>query len=192
MDTVENLSNILQGLSPKQSTLLIAIDGCGGSGKSTLAKVLSMNLNNVTIVQMDDFYLPSSYISNKESKENEIGFIFDWQRLKNQVLVPLSENVPAKYQIYDWHADILSKWRTIEIGGIVIIEGVYSTRRELANFYDFRIWVECPRSIRLDRGIARDGEAARNRWEKVWMPLEDKYIDAYRPQENADLVVNGF
>ena len=36
----------------------------------------------------------------------------------------------------------------------------YSTD-ELAGFYDYKIWVETPREIRLQRGIERDGEEMR-------------------------------
>ncbi|WP_460288787.1 hypothetical protein [Clostridium sp. CTA-7] len=74
---------------------------------------------------------------------------------------------------------------------MVIIEGVYSTRKELADFYDFKIFVDCPRELRLRRGIARDGESVKDIWEKVWMVEEDKYMIEHRPSEGADLVVNG-
>lgn len=64
-------------------------------------------------------------------------------------------------------------------------------RRELVNLYDLKIWVECPKAIRLARGIARDGEKARTIWEQDWMPKEDHYIKTHLPRESADLFVNG-
>jgi pantothenate kinase-related protein Tda10 len=39
---------------------LIGIDGRGGSGKSTLARELAERLDDVTIVECDDFYFPST------------------------------------------------------------------------------------------------------------------------------------
>ena len=75
--------------------------------------------------------------------------------------------------------------------GVVIVEGVYSSRRELASLYDLRIWVECPRELRLSRGLARDGETARKLWEEDWMPSEDRYLEEHRPLERADAVVSG-
>jgi uridine kinase len=74
---------------------------------------------------------------------------------------------------------------------MVIVEGVYCTRDELASFYDFRIWIACPRELRLARGIARSGESIREVWERDWMVAEDLYIAAQRPQERADLVLDG-
>jgi uridine kinase len=189
---IAKIDNILQALSRKQATLLIGIDGCGGSGKSTLARELADAFSNVTIVKMDDFYLPSLLRKDKEFIPGQIGSTFDWQRLKAQVLIPLSQNLYAKYQRYDWDSDSLAEWRIVSPGNVVIVEGVYSTRRELADFYDLRIWVACPREIRLARGLARDGESMRDRWEREWMPLEDIYVQRHRPDETADLVVSGY
>ncbi len=188
---IKNLQTKLEVIPRKRATLLIGIDGCGGSGKSTLAKILARILSNVTIVEMDDFYLPSLLRNGKEFNPEQIGSTYDWKRLKNQVLAPLFQNQNAKYQRYDWNADRLAECHTVAFGGVVIVEGVYSTRTELANFYDFRIWVECPREVRLARGIARDGEEARDRWEREWMPMEDSYVENHKPRENADYVVNG-
>ncbi|HEX8747810.1 MAG TPA: hypothetical protein VF717_11470 [Pyrinomonadaceae bacterium] len=188
---IETLSHILEATQGKQKSLLVGIDGCGGSGKSTLASALASALSQGTVVKMDDFYLPSMFRNDKEFIPEQIGSTFDWRRLKNQVLVPLSENRIARYQRYDWDADSLVEWHAIPVGGIVIVEGVYSTRRELAAFYDFRIWVQCRRELRLARGIARDGVGARDKWEREWMPLEDNYVESHRPHVHADWVING-
>lgn len=161
----------------KQKTLLIGIDGFGGAGKSTLAQKIMNSFEDSTIVQMDDFYFKDH---------------FDWQRLKMQVLQPLSENLVSKYQRYNWQTENLAEWNKIEVGGIVIVEGVYSTRSELAGFYDYKIWVETPREVRLQRGIERDGELMRKMWENVWMPEEDFYAENDLPRERADLIINGY
>ena len=41
------------------------------------------------------------------------------------------------------------------------------------------------------RGIERDGGAARSRWIDEWMPAEDVYVAAMRPDAAAMLVVGG-
>lgn len=181
-----------ENLQRKQSTLLVGIDGCGGSGKSTLAEELTKLSWEITIVHMDDFYLPSDKRINGTGLEKPIGADFDWQRLKEQVLEPLTNNEMSKYQVYDWSSDKLGSWNIVSVGGIAIIEGVYSTRKELTDFYDYRIFVDCPRNARLARGIKRDGEAARDIWEKNWMTAEDKYMNEHKPYERADLIVDGF
>ncbi len=44
---------------------------------------------------------------------------------------------------------------------------------------------------RLERGIARDGEGKRSQWEDIWMPQEDDYVAAQKPEQRADRVVSG-
>ena len=156
---------------------MIGIDGCGGAGKSTLANRIQNHFSDAKIVQTDDFYFKDR---------------FDLQRLKKQVLEPLSENTEAEYQRFDWQTQMLAEWRKIEVGGTVIVEGVCAIHSELAGFYDFKIWVDCPREIRLKRGIERDGETMRETWENIWMPAEDLYVENDLPQKRADLIINGW
>ena len=181
----------IDSVQRKGTTLLIGIDGCGGSGKSTLAAKLKDRLKNAAVVHIDDFYLPSSQILKTNPKDKPIGADFDGERFFRQVLEPLSNNDKAYYQRYDWDTDRLAEWHTIPAGGIVIIEGVYSLRKEFFGLYDVTVWVECPRETRLARGIERDGESARDRWEKDWMVSEDVYMEAYKPFLKADLLVSG-
>ena len=192
-NSLANIVSSLKMLQRQRVCLLVAIDGCGGAGKSTLARLLGQQLKTlgwiVTVVKHDDFYLPSHQRENQKSEV--IGRDFDWERLRDQVLIPIREGRSANYQRYDWEADVLAEWRTISAPDVVIVEGVYTMRRELTSLYDLEIWVECPRAIRLTRGIARDGEKARAIWEQDWMPKEDYYVKTHLPRERADLFVNG-
>jgi uridine kinase len=176
-------------------TTLVAIDGPGGSGKTVLAESLRAALEKVGvsahIVAGDDFFLPSVSRPHGPPSEKPIGGDFDWCRLRDQVLEPLRRGQTARYDRYDWLKDDLTDTREIPQGGVVIVEGVYSSRRELAALYDMRLWVECPREQRLSRGLERDGETARRRWVKDWMPSEDRYVEEHRPHESADAIVNG-
>lgn len=168
--------------------VLIGVDGCGGSGKSTLARLLAAALPDACIVETDDFYRPGR---DRQKSGDEIGSHFDWKRLERQVLRPLSEGRDGRFQLYDWGNDELAGWRDVPDRGIVLVEGVYSTRRELSGYYDFRIWIEASHETRLARGLARDGDGARDRWVKDWMPAEDRYVSAHAPARTADVVVIG-
>ncbi|AAU17750.1 AAA family ATPase [Bacillus cereus] len=175
----------------EQSLLIIGIDGCGGAGKSTLANKIKSNFSTVTIVHMDDFYLPSAKIVKEHPTNKSIGADFDWKRLLQEVLDPISNGIEGCYKRYDWETDSLAESHTISANGIVIIEGVYATRQELAGMYDLKIWVNCPRETRIKRGIARDGEAAREMWENNWMVAEDMYVEIHKPHEFADFIIDG-
>ncbi len=181
MTNLDDLLNTVKSLSRKQATLLIGIDGFGGSGKSTVAKFLKERLENVVIVEMDDFYLPALKRA-------------DYLRVKQQVLQPLDNNLIASYQRYDWRSDTLAEWHTIHPGGIVIIEGVYSTHSDLANHYDFKIWVDCPQEIGFKRGVERDkrrdGVDNTDKWLTLWMPQEKLYAETQKPKERADYIAD--
>lgn len=188
------LNNILERIQVKfaeQSLLIIGIDGCGGAGKSTLANKIKNKFSTVTIVHMDDFYLPSAQIINEHPTNKSIGADFDWKRLLQEVLDPISKGVEGCYKRYDWETDSLEESHTVPTNGIVIIEGVYATRQELAEMYDLKIWVNCPRETRIKRGITRDGEAARDMWENNWMIAEDMYVESHKPHEFADFIIDG-
>ncbi|TPV42305.1 uridine kinase family protein [Bacillus dicomae] len=174
----------------EQSLLIIGIDGCGGAGKSTLVNKIKSNFSTVTIVHMDDFYLPSTKIVNENPTNKSIGADFDWKRLLQEVLDPISNGVEGCYKRYDWETDSLVESLIVPANGIVIIEGVYATRQELAEVYDLKIWVNCTRETRIKRGIARDGKAARDMWENNWMIAEDMYVESHKPHEFADFIID--
>lgn len=156
----------------------MAIDGEGGAGKSTLAAWLAAAVGAVTVVCLDDFARPSAPG-------------WDRERLIRQVLDPLLAGCPGCYQRWDWSTDRGAEWHEVPVGGVVIVEGVSAIREELSDRWDLTVWVSTPRAVRLERGVARDGEALRQRWLEVWMPEEDAYVVAQRPAGRADLLVDG-
>lgn len=174
----------------KDKTFLIGVDGCGGSGKSSFARWLSQHVGGV-VIHMDDFFLPSSIRTKKIGYEKPIAGDYDIQRVKTQILAPLREDKSTRYQRYDWVDDALAEWHDVPAGGFVLIEGVYALLPDLRDFYDFKVWVETPYDIRLKRGVERDGEGMRSRWTDDWMPSEQRYIDTLKPQNAANLVLDG-
>lgn len=187
---ISELMQRLRSMVAQRGVVLVGVDGCGGSGKSTFARALvAAGGGDVTMVQMDDFYKPVA--ERPRGEERPIGGNFDWERVRAQVLEPLRRGEIARYRRYDWGTDALAEWHETHPAGIVVIEGVYSTRNELRSFYDFRVFVECPPDERLRRGLERDGKAARDTWEKVWMPAESQYMDLHQSWRHADLLIDG-
>lgn len=179
MNQIELITK-LRSLSGNHKTLLIGVDGVGGSGKSTLARLVKENIPNVTIVQMDDFYSPTIQRA-------------DMDRVEKEVLKPLSNDMDCSYQVFDWRQDHLITGPSIQIGGIAIIEGVYSIHPQLAHYYDFKIWTDCSFEVGFKRGIQRDkirdGVDNADKWLNIWMPDEKKYVDNANPQTYADIII---
>ena len=105
-------------------------------------------------------------------------------------MVPLSENLPARFQRFDWPTSQLVEWRTVFPQTFVLIEGVSATREEFKPFLAFSIYVETDRETRLRRGLQRDGEETKQQW-IGWMKDEDDYLERDDPIASADLIVSG-
>ena len=171
-------------------TTLVAIDGLGGAGKSTLAAQVCEELEGAAIVPVDDFYRPLSDPKRaKLSPEEGYNRYFDWERLRDDVLAPLSRSARSRYRRYDWATNRLAEWREVEPGGPVIVEGVYSTRPDLRPYFGVTVYVDTPREQRLARMLSRGYED--RSWIERWMAAEDWYAEHVRPGKHVDLVVDG-
>jgi uridine kinase len=152
---------------------LVGIGGRGGAGKTTLAH----RFLGAQIVGTDEFW---------------DGAEFELTRLRQEVVDPLLAGTPARFAGFDWTTQRPhDNHRVVQPEGVVVIEGVCALHRLLRDAYDLRIWVDAPRDVRLARGVARDGEGARRRWEDVWMPNEERYVERDDPVSAAHLVVDG-
>ena len=160
--------------------VLVAVDGPSGSGKSTFAARLATALD-APVVPIDDFV----------SWDDFDGW---WARLEEQVLAPYLADRPVTYQRRDWGRDPLGaglgEWRALLPARGLILEGVTSSRRKVADRLTFAVWIEAPRAVRLHRGLERDGEQMRSTC-LAWMGREDSFFDEDGARDRADLLVDG-
>jgi uridine kinase len=170
--------------------LLVGIDGPGGSGKTTLAATLAGLLDGATLVHGDDFYrlMPEHERRQLDPRQGYERY-FDWQRLRDQVLIPLRAGRATRYQSFDWLTGQLGPWHEIGTGATVIVEGVYAARPELTSYYHLTAYVDTPRDICLQRVRGR-GENSEE-WITRWRAAEDFYLGTTRPRSRVHLVVRG-
>lgn len=70
---------------------------------------------------------------------------------------------------------------------LIIVEGVFLQRNEWRSFYDYLVYLDCPREIRYNResDVTQSNiEKFRNRYWKA----EEYYLDTESPKKQADLV----
>lgn len=169
---VQAVLDLIAAAEGRRDLVLVGIGGHGGAGKSTLAGALPA----AQVVGTDEFW---------------DGHGFELSRLRREVLDVLLAGGTSRYRAFDWAVGAAGGERVVAPHGIVVVEGVCALHRMFRDDYDVRVWVTAPRELRIERGVARDGEAARQTWEEVWVPGEERYVAEDDPVPSAHLVVDG-
>lgn len=178
MDAARLVLDLATGRPPTLgSGRLVCVDGPGGSGKTTLATAIAERSVDARVVHMDDLY-------DGWSGLHDVGEQLD------TLLGPLSRGVAGSYRRYDWHAGSWAETVLVPPGPLLVLEGVASAVRSHAHLATVTVWVSAPAELRLRRGLQRDGDALRPRWE-AWMREEDALFARERVEERADVCVDG-
>lgn len=180
--TAEHL-RLCQRLTP--NPFLVAVDGKAGAGKTSLASLLSEKLG-WPVIHMDDFFLQPH--QRTEERLQEPGGNFDRERFLEQVLLPFASQSPSMIQTMDCSVMQLRDKEPLMLGTPLIVEGTYSMHPSLGHWWACSIFLEADLEEQLQRIAARpshnDAEVFRTRW----IPLEQKYFDAFPIRENSDFV----
>jgi uridine kinase len=180
-----SLSDFISFHKPKDRSLFaIAIDGRGASGKSVLADHIKKLLPGFIILNGDDYFEPV---------ENQIVWgAFNDKRFKHDVIEPLKHGNSFIYRPYNWRSEPHISERLISITEGFCLERCFSFAFDLD--WDLKIWVETPKEMCLERGVARESmphERALAAWRDVWQLAEDAYIQNFNPASKANLVIDG-
>lgn len=164
---------------------IVAIDGRGGAGKTTLAEYIGTLLSDFSVLNGDEYFEPD---------DNTIAFgSFNEDRFEKEVLYKLKEGKSDFiYYPYRWGVKKPKSEKKLQIAEGIIVERSGSFAFDLD--YDFKIWVETPAKLALQRGQERDEmplEQGYRSWKEVWQPREDAHFKKVLPLENADLVIDG-
>jgi len=162
----------------RERARLVVVDGPAGSGKTTLAAQLGAALP-AQVVHMDDLY------------EGWSGLRAGTDRLVTQVLEPWSEGRDGRYERYDWGAGAYAESHDVPRAPFLVVEGCGAGARRLGRLTTLLVWVEAPDDVRLARGLARDGEDARDHW-LDWMGEEREVYAAEGTAERADVRLDGW
>lgn len=164
----------------------VAIDGRGASGKSALAARLARVLPDFVIVNGDDYFEPV--------QDKIVWGAFNDERLKREVIEQLRTGSTFVHRPYDWHTEPPVTETQVTIVSGFCLERCFSFTFDLD--WDLKLWVETPRTLCLERGVARDSQdlppdRALGAWRDVWQPTEDEYIHKQRPHEIANFILDG-
>jgi uridine kinase len=144
----------------------VGIDGVTAAGKTTFAAALAAAVDGpVARLGIDDFHHPPEIRHARGAgPDSYYEDAFDVEAFRRAV-----EAVPRDR--------------------VLIVDGIFILKPELRDLWDLTVWLEIDRGVALERALARDGEALRDRYLTRYVPGETRYLEEVRPQELADLVV---
>lgn len=182
--------------------VLVAVDGASGAGKSTLVAKAVARLNRdrtrAAVICGDDFYVGGTAARwDRRSARSKASRVIDWARQRS-VLLELRRSGVAVWYPFDWNSDDwdrepppLAEQPTItRAAEIVILEGAYSGRPELADLLDARVLVQAPQDVRRARIAAREGDAYDADWSARWSEAEAGYFGEVVSPADFDLVLD--
>ena len=188
--------------STGEDCVRVGIDGVDGAGKTTFADALAWTLHQqgrpVVRVSVDDFHHPRAirYARGRDSPEGFWLDAFDYARLLSDVLVPLG---PGGTREFKPAAHSLATDRVLDPpaqraapGSVIVVDGLFLHRDELAQCWEFSVFLDVPFSVSLARMAAREGSSpdpARPSMQR-YVRAQQIYFDSCRPRDRASVVVD--
>lgn len=175
----------IEAESSKKFPALIAIEGGSASGKTTLSQLLR-EVYDCNVFHMDDFFLRPE--QRTEARFAQAGGNIDHERFREEVLLPLSQGKTVKYRAFDCSTFTLRPAVEIAPKGLNIIEGAYSMHPQLAQFYDFSVFLSITPQLQRKRIEKRNSPEMAQRFFDTWIPLEHAYFEATAPAARCSMI----
>ena len=147
--------------------VVVAIDGADGAGKTVFADDLATELRSlgheVFRASMDDFHQPRAlrWAKGRDSAEGFYEDSFNYSAFRRALLGPFRMAGSTGFQLrfFDLKRDVPfdAEWATGPADAILIVDGLFLLRPELAGTWNFSVWLDAPAEVRRARMIARDG-----------------------------------
>lgn len=179
------------------ATTLILVDGPAGSGKTTLAGEIAVALGGTASAGAGTFD-PACPVADDagvqtlhadDMYEGWAGLATLDNVLIGQVLNPLAHDRAGGFRAWDWIASSRGPTIPVPPRPYLVIEGVGVASRAARTHASCVIYLDAPRELRLERGIARDGEHMRAEWLR-WQEAEESHLEASGVRGAADLVLS--
>lgn len=181
----ELLRRIEALLEEKEDEVLISIEGGAGSGKSTLAAALERRYG-ANVYHMDDFFLPPAL--RTEERLAQPGGNIHYERFLEEVIEGIMADDVFTYGVFDCKKGCIAHQKEVLYAPLNIMEGVYSAHPFYAEIYDLRVFLDIDPETQKKRITERNGDRAEMFFEK-WIPMENRYFEAFRVRENSDIIL---
>jgi phosphoglycolate phosphatase len=183
----------------KAKPFIIGINGIDGAGKTTFVNGLESYLKNrnlpTQVIQLDDFHnLQSIRYAGKDQPDNYYHRSFNIDLIIVKLLEPLrkKQGLSLKLKTLDWQTDRYDNERKYNINQntIVIFEGVFLFRKELAPYIDLKVFLDISLKESKRRATIRDPKADVKKYNTKYLPAQAKYLKEYPPSKVADIIID--
>jgi uridine kinase len=196
VDHIEQLMDVIQTVNVMERSIL-GIDGLSRSGKSTLVRQLSQKLSDsdihFVVFHMDDHIVERKHRYQTGNAEWYEYYYLQWDIdwLTTNFFNMLRESTVVSLPFYDPSTDTqVKKSLALSLNGLILIEGVFLQRKEWRAFYDYMVYLDCPREERFSRESAATQKQL-TKFENRYWKAEEYYLNMEKPRESADLVLLG-
>jgi phosphoglycolate phosphatase len=195
----EKISRDIDGRKSQSRPFIAGISGIDGSGKTVftgaLAGYLKKRQRKVQLIHLDDFHNPRKVrYAGKDQAKNYYNRSFDIQKIIEKFLAPARQNgkYTAELTLLDLNTDRFEIKKKYSCDGetIVLFEGVFLFRKELAPYIDYKIFLDITFEESKRRAVERDAEATISKYDTKYLPAQEKYLKEYPPEKTADMVID--
>lgn len=170
----------------EEGEVLLAVEGGSASGKSTLGGLLE-EIYGCALIHMDDFFLRPEQRCPK--RYAQVGGNVDRERFSAEVLLPLSKGKTVRFQPFDCQTMTLADAVQVPQRRLTVVEGAYSMHPELAEFYDFSVYLDVSEGLQRERILRRNSPQTAQMFFERWIPLERVYFSETKIKERCDMVI---
>ncbi len=165
---------------------VVSLDGRCASGKSTAAELMAAVFGG-SVVRLDDFFLPPEMRTVERLAEP--GGNLHRERFLDEVIPKLRDGAFA-YRAFDCSTGTYAVGpRTVEAAPLVICEGSYACHPAFGQYADLRLFSTVPVEEQKRRILIRNGAEGWKRFESRWIPLEERYFEAFHIAETCDMIL---
>jgi uridine kinase len=183
----------------------VAIDGIDAAGKTCLGDELQFAFTTydrpVIRASIDGFHNPKAlrYSQGRNSPQGYFEDSFNYDALREYLLHPLGPGGDRTYRTscFDYRANrnVLFKPSRASDNSILLFDGIFLLRSELADQWDYSIFVDVSFEVSLARAQSRDSgsgdpvESVEQLYRERYFPGQRLYLDSCRPKLKANVLV---
>ncbi|NOU86247.1 hypothetical protein GC102_10735 [Paenibacillus sp. LMG 31460] len=175
---------------------ILGFDGLSRAGKTTIVeeirKGLIDNEKTVCVFHIDDYIVERKkrYDTGFEEWHEYYNLQWDVEYLSQQLFAKLRDAEEVTLPFYNSKSDeIIQRTVVIPHDCIIIVEGVFLQRKEWREFFDFVVYLDCPRQTRFERESANIRQHVEKFKTRYWK-AEDYYLNTLCPLSKADMVLS--